>query len=77
MAAAGAPPRRGAALLPIRRENDNEQQRLQWVMSRMVEAPASWKEIIDALAAVADLGIAEGITFLLADGTRGTAGITS
>ena len=26
-------------------------------MSRMVEAPASWKEIIDALAAVADLGI--------------------
>ena len=50
--------RRGAALLPIRRENDNEQQRLQWVMSRMVEAPAGWKEIIDALAAVADLGIA-------------------
>lgn len=50
--------RTGASTSVVARSDDDQQVRLQWLMSRMIEDPQRWNGIVDVLAHVADLGVA-------------------
>ncbi|RLP08989.1 ATP-binding protein [Propionibacterium australiense] len=49
--------RLGASISVMAHSDDDQRARLQWLMSRMIEATERWSGIVDALAHAADLGV--------------------